>query len=136
MSNQPRTLGQIAFEAYNGAGKAPGFTYDGEPVPTWENLSEDVRAKWEAGAQATGAAFLAAFQDVQGDGHVQFAYGRAVWHFETACATNSAPLTARLFLTFMLQELANTDFARRRLAEFGIPFPPPPPPDAQNPKDA
>lgn len=41
------TLGQIAFEAYNSAGNNPGKTWDGKDVPTWDKLSDDVRAKWE-----------------------------------------------------------------------------------------
>ena len=40
--------GQIAFEAYNNAGANPGLTWDKKPVPAWENLSDDVRAKWAA----------------------------------------------------------------------------------------
>lgn len=45
-----KSVGQIAFEAYNAGGKNPGLTWDGKPVPTWEGLNDDVRAKWQAGA--------------------------------------------------------------------------------------
>lgn len=47
-----KSLGQIAFEAYNNAGANPGLTWDKKPVPTWENLSDDVRTKWESAAVA------------------------------------------------------------------------------------
>jgi hypothetical protein len=47
-----KTLGQLAFEAYNAAGANPGKTFDGRPVPTWIDLNDDVRAKWEEAANA------------------------------------------------------------------------------------
>lgn len=49
MSKAP---GQTAFEAYNNAGANPGLTWDKKPVPTWENLSDDVRTKWAAAERA------------------------------------------------------------------------------------
>lgn len=43
-------LGQIAFEAY---GKATGGkTYDGKPIPHWNDISAPVRNAWEAAAKA------------------------------------------------------------------------------------
>lgn len=45
-----KSVGQRAFELYNAGGKNPGKTWDGKPVPTWEGLNDDVRAKWQAGA--------------------------------------------------------------------------------------
>lgn len=38
------TLGRIAFEAYSRA--MNGKTYDGKPIPKWEDLSEAVREGW------------------------------------------------------------------------------------------
>ena len=38
------------FVAYNSAGERPWQTFDGRPVPTWEQLTDDVRAKWTAAA--------------------------------------------------------------------------------------
>ncbi len=52
-SLRTKSLGQIVFEAYNAAGANPGKTWNGLPVPTWENLTEDVRTKWEAGGAGT-----------------------------------------------------------------------------------
>lgn len=46
--------GRLAFEAYNNAGSNPGKTWDGKPVPAWESLGDDVRAKWCAAALAVG----------------------------------------------------------------------------------
>ncbi len=43
-----KTLGQAAFEAYNAAGENPGKTHDGKDVPEWNDLGDNVRAKWEA----------------------------------------------------------------------------------------
>jgi hypothetical protein len=54
-----KTPGQVAFEAYNAAGTNPGLTWDKKPVPTWENLSDDVRAKWEAAAASIVGLFKA-----------------------------------------------------------------------------
>ena len=41
-----------AFDAYNNAGANPGKTFDGRPVPAWENLNDDVREKWCAAVAA------------------------------------------------------------------------------------
>lgn len=53
--NEEKTLGQVAFEAYNEA--KGGKTYDGKPIPPWETLTDEtglaVRAAWE---KAVGAA--------------------------------------------------------------------------------
>lgn len=40
------------FNAYNEAGPTPWVTFDGRPVPKWEDLNDSVRAKWEAAALA------------------------------------------------------------------------------------
>lgn len=49
-----KTLGQVAFEAYNDA--KGGLTYDGKPIPGWDTLTNEagltVRAAWEAAALA------------------------------------------------------------------------------------
>lgn len=45
----PKSVGRIAFELYNEGGANPGKTFDGRPVPPWEGLSDDVRAKWQTG---------------------------------------------------------------------------------------
>lgn len=39
-------LAKHLFDTYNGSGKRRWETFDGRPVPPWEDLSEDVRAKW------------------------------------------------------------------------------------------
>lgn len=38
------------FNAYNGQGPNPWKTWDGKDVPRWEQLNDQVRAKWEAAA--------------------------------------------------------------------------------------
>lgn len=48
-----KTPGQIAFEAYNES--KGGLTYDGKPIPPWDELSGDkaaVHRAWEAAADA------------------------------------------------------------------------------------
>lgn len=49
----PKSPGQIAFEAYNES--KGGLTYDGKPIPPWDELSGDkaaVHRAWEAAANA------------------------------------------------------------------------------------
>lgn len=48
-----KTLGQVAFEAYNES--KGGLTYDGKPIPPWDELSGDraaVHSAWEVAARA------------------------------------------------------------------------------------
>lgn len=45
-----KSLGQIAFEAY--CESVGGVTYDNKPIPQWAELSERIKAAWEAGANA------------------------------------------------------------------------------------
>jgi hypothetical protein len=51
--SQQKTLGQIAFDAYIESKK--GTTFDGRPIPTWENLGDPVRNAWEAAGEAANA---------------------------------------------------------------------------------
>ena len=48
------TDGQRAYEAYNAGGDpaTANLNFRGEPCPAWEDLPENVRAKWEAAAAA------------------------------------------------------------------------------------
>lgn len=39
------------FNAYNEQGPNPWKTFDGRDVPRWEQLNDQVRAKWRAVAQ-------------------------------------------------------------------------------------
>lgn len=51
--NEIPTLGQVAFEAYRAA--VGGQTFDGKPIPGWDELHGDrlkVQGGWEAAAQA------------------------------------------------------------------------------------
>lgn len=43
-------LGRVAFNAYREA--VEGVTYDGQIIPQWDNLTDEVRAGWEAAADA------------------------------------------------------------------------------------
>ena len=52
-----KTIGQVAFEAYNES--KGGLTYDGKPIPPWDELSGDkaaVHRAWEAAAAHAYAA--------------------------------------------------------------------------------
>ena len=55
MQDAPKSLGRIAFEAYNAHGPNAGKTHDGRLVPAWEDMTDDVRSKWEAAAVAVKA---------------------------------------------------------------------------------
>ena len=44
------SYGQIAFEAYRE--HQSGLTYDGRPIPYWEELTAPVQGAWEAAAWA------------------------------------------------------------------------------------
>lgn len=46
-----RTLGQIAYEAYRNCSNGKSLV-SGAPIPTWENLSAEIRAAWELAAFA------------------------------------------------------------------------------------
>lgn len=53
MSDIDKSLGQVAFEAYRVA--VSGQTFDGKPIPGWDELHGDrlkVQGGWEAAAQA------------------------------------------------------------------------------------
>lgn len=75
-----RTLGQVAYEAYNES--KGGLTWDGKPIPKWSELTgetgEAVKKGWEAAADICGAAYvekLLAFRQEEGAitllGHVR-----------------------------------------------------------------
>lgn len=44
-------LARMMFDAYNEQGPNPWKTFDGRDVPRWEQLNDQVRAKWIAAAQ-------------------------------------------------------------------------------------
>lgn len=51
--NEIPSLGQVAFEAYRA--EVGGLTFDGKPIPGWDELHGDrlkVQGGWEAAAQA------------------------------------------------------------------------------------
>lgn len=50
-----KSWGQTNFDAYNEA--AGGLTHDGKPIPTWDKLTDQVRANWEAGAKAVACRY-------------------------------------------------------------------------------
>jgi hypothetical protein len=49
-----KTLGEIAFDAYTESKK--GTTFDGRPIPKWEDLGEPVRNAWQAAGEAANMA--------------------------------------------------------------------------------
>lgn len=48
MDNE-KSIGQLAFEAY--AEQMGGVTYDNKPIPSWDQVSINVRNGWEKAAQ-------------------------------------------------------------------------------------
>lgn len=53
-------LAEAMYAAYNAAGDpaTAGLNYQGKPCPTWADLPENIRAKWE-GAAAGAVRFCA-----------------------------------------------------------------------------
>ena len=49
MSDQ--RLGKIKYDGYCAACPTQK-TWDGKPLPTWEQLGEQIRAQWQAGAES------------------------------------------------------------------------------------
>ena len=50
-----KSLGQVAFEAYKV--RKGGVAFDGTPIPDWDQVSDEVKASWEAAAQAVIIAY-------------------------------------------------------------------------------
>lgn len=45
-----KSLGQVGYEAYADAGTPPGVTFDGRAMPTWSEVGDVTRGRWEAAA--------------------------------------------------------------------------------------
>lgn len=45
------SIGQVNFTAY--AEKQDWKTHDGKKIPTWDKLSDEIRAAWESGGAAS-----------------------------------------------------------------------------------
>lgn len=45
-----KSYGQINFESYSKCRN--GIDYKGNPIPAWENLSQEIQGGWETGAHA------------------------------------------------------------------------------------
>ena len=48
----PHSMAMTMFDAYNEQGPNPWKTFDGRDVPRWNELNDQVRAKWVAAAEA------------------------------------------------------------------------------------
>ena len=46
-----KTLGQVGYEAY--AEHQEWKNFQGNPIPHWDTLREDIKAAWEVSAQAS-----------------------------------------------------------------------------------
>lgn len=99
-----KSPGKTAFDAYNNAGGCPGLTWDKKPVPTWENLTDDVRDKWVAGEKMAGRARLDAF-GLPPRGDMVEAFARALIRYDTECAANNSELSLRILLECFEDEL-------------------------------
>jgi hypothetical protein len=55
MATVERTAGEVAYLAYGDV--TLGLNFRGDPMPPWEDLSEQIRAAWEAAAEAVIEAF-------------------------------------------------------------------------------
>jgi hypothetical protein len=108
MPQTPKAPGQAAFESYNAAGDNPGLTWDKKPVPTWPDLSDDVRAKWAAAEKAAGRVRLEAFPPIATlhDPILLNAFARAQKRYSTECILHNAPLPTPIFLECFEDELS------------------------------
>jgi hypothetical protein len=105
MRTQTKEHGQISFDAYNEAGAFPGLTWDKKPVPAWHDLSDDVRAKWAAGERAVGRDRLDAFGPAPAT--LKSFLLSALARFDQERFVHSAPLTVRVYLEILEDELSN-----------------------------
>ena len=101
--------GQDLFEAYNNAGANPGKTHDGKPVPKWQNLTDDVRAKWAAVEDRAKKVAFATFGNVAlGEDlpdETPEAFVRAWRRYQNECVANNAPLPVYVLLDCFDSEL-------------------------------
>lgn len=58
MEGQITTYGEIAYDAYCEA--VGGKTWDDRDIPAWKDLTDKIRAAWEAGAEAAISTHIAA----------------------------------------------------------------------------
>lgn len=61
MSDKSR--GQVAFEAYSES--MSGKTFDGRPIPKWDELGVPIQEGWESAAQAAILAELQEMDDLR-----------------------------------------------------------------------
>lgn len=59
MEPEAEDLARSMFNAYNAQGPNPWKTHDGKLVPKWEELGEQVQAKWRAAALCAADLILA-----------------------------------------------------------------------------
>jgi hypothetical protein len=98
--------GQQSFEAYNNAGANPGTAWDGKDVPLWNDLPDNVQAKWAAAEKAAGRLRLAEFPGHDlGREQVADAFARAHERYERECVAHNAPLQMRVLLECFEDEL-------------------------------
>jgi hypothetical protein len=120
MQDRPKTPGQVAFEAYNNHGPNAGKTYDGKPIPPWDEIAEHTRERWEAGARDAIRARFSYSAGRHTDEQLKGAFDRAVVQFGKDCVTYNGPLSLLTLIEHFEAEL--------RTIGIGDPPPPPPPP--------
>jgi len=94
----PRTLGQIAFDAYRHGGDTPCFTYDNKPIPPWEEVSENTRARWERGAEYVARQAEQNTLQRLADADPAFEKALARWH--NICREHNGPVNLRVLLNY------------------------------------
>lgn len=107
-----KTLGQVAFDAYNNHGPRAGKTFDGRPIPPWEagepggpHVEQVTKERWEASAEATRIAYLNGFGQDRAD--IERIFARANARFGELCIANNGPLSLRYLIEFFREELLN-----------------------------
>jgi len=104
MQNAP---GRVASDAYNNHGPNAGKTYDGKPIPPWDEFALITQERWAASEKASGRLRLEQFPPVAhiADDVVRDAFIRAQSRYIDECALHSAPLSTRVLLECFEDEL-------------------------------
>lgn len=105
-----KTLGQIAFDTYNDHGPNAGKTFDGKPIPPWDEIAEHTRERWEAGAKAVEDTAERALLDqltatIGNKKDFGAAFERAVKRYDLECIAHNGPLALKVLFEIFANEL-------------------------------
>jgi hypothetical protein len=99
--------GRVASDAYNNHGPNAGKTYDGKPIPPWDEFALITQERWAASEKASGRLRLEQFPPVAhiADDVVRDAFARAQSRYSAECLMHNAPLPTSILLECFEAEL-------------------------------